>query len=116
MPDPQPATTWTRAAVPASGPPCHTCHLADLPRLAALRRHARRLLTGTGIPGDTSAEAVDRAVLVIDELASNALRHGAPPASVTLRDRGTAWLVVVTDAALDQPPTPAVDRPAGQGG
>jgi anti-sigma regulatory factor (Ser/Thr protein kinase) len=61
-------------------------------------------------------DVVERAILVIDELASNALRHGVLPSSLHIGDEDGRWIVIVTDGAPHQPPTPARGRPAGQGG
>nr|WP_281371892.1 ATP-binding protein [Modestobacter versicolor] len=61
-------------------------------------------------------DAIERAVLVIDELTSNALRHGSPPSSLHIGDDDGRWIVIVTDGAPGVAPTPARDRPAGQGG
>lgn len=67
----------------------------------------------------TAAECedfVERAVLVIDELTSNALRHGTQPSALQVTDEPGRWLVVVSDAAPGHRPTPAVGRPAEHGG
>ena len=83
-------------------------------QLALARRDARQLLAGHSTPDATGdAELV---ILVLDELASNALRHGAPPSSVELCEHPDGWLVIATDAAPDQLPLTAVDRPAEHGG
>ena len=79
------------------------------------------LLTSLGAGHDGQVDAgaedvVERAILVIDELTSNALRHAAPPSSLHVGDEDGHWIVIVTDAAPDRPPTPALGRPAGQGG
>jgi anti-sigma regulatory factor (Ser/Thr protein kinase) len=68
-------------------------------------------------PARATEEAVERLVLAFEELASNAVRHGRPPVEVsvtTVDDR--AWLLRVSDAAGDTPPTPALDREAALGG
>jgi hypothetical protein len=84
--------------------------------LSWMRRDARGLLTGDEPSDDGREEAVERAVLVLDELAANALRHGLPPVTAQLFDRGETWLVVITDGAIDDLPVPAVGRPGGLGG
>ena len=61
-------------------------------------------------------DAVERAVLVIDELTSDALRQGSLPSSLHIGDDDGRWIVIVTDGAPGEAPTPARDRPAGQGG
>ncbi len=64
-----------------------------------------------GVPVD-----VDELLLVFEELASNGLRHGRPPVSVRVVAASGGWLVDVTDAAIDSPPVPAVDRDPADGG
>jgi hypothetical protein len=96
--------------------------LGSLRGLGAVRRQVQAFLLsslGTGpddVPEPVVEDAVERAVLVIDELTSNALRHGSPPSSLHVADQDGRWVVTVTDSAPDRLPTPAVERPAGQGG
>ena len=59
---------------------------------------------------------VDELLLVFEELASNGLRHGRSPVFVRVAATGDGWLVDVTDAAVDHPPVPAVDRDPADGG
>lgn len=92
--------------------------LESLRGLSAVRRQVRAFLAAgctTGSP-EACEDAIERAVLVIDELTSNAVRHGLPPSSLQVCDDPHRWLVIVRDAAHHRRPTPAVDRPAGQGG
>ena len=64
-----------------------------------------------------SDEAVERLVLAFEELASNAVRHGRPPVEVSVtRVADPAFLLTVSDADGDSPPTPAVGRDAAFGG
>jgi anti-sigma regulatory factor (Ser/Thr protein kinase) len=59
---------------------------------------------------------VERLLLVLEELASNALRHGRAPVSVEITTFDRFWLVDVSDAAPDEPPTPAIGRDPAHGG
>jgi len=93
--------------------------LQSLRALSGVRRQVQDFLRTSAEPGrdeDFTEDVVERAILVIDELASNALRHGAPPSTLHIADEDVQWVVVVTDGAPDRPPTPARERPAGQGG
>jgi len=54
--------------------------------------------------------------LVASELATNALRHGVPPATVTLSRLPAAYLLDVSDGAVDERPVLAARRPLGEGG
>jgi hypothetical protein len=107
---PVPDVSETRLSLP----------LGSLRSLSAVRRRVREFLltslgAGEDVPSDV-ADLVDRSILVVDELASNALRHGALPASLHIADEVGRWVVVVTDGAPERRPTPARERPAGQGG
>jgi two-component sensor histidine kinase len=99
-----------------------TLELGSLRGLSAVRRQVQDFLFSSlgfdrGEDVSTAAEdVVEQAILIIDELTSNALRHGSPPASLHIGDEPDRWVVLVTDSAPDRAPTPARDRPAGQGG
>lgn len=58
----------------------------------------------------------DHLVLIANELATNALRHGSTPAIVRLMSNDTEFLLEVIDRAVDAHPVVAGPRPAGQGG
>ncbi len=78
----------------------------DLAELARVRAWAERLLQD--LPEDQRVDAL----MVVDELASNALRHGSPPRQVRLL-RKRHWLSVeVDDTCVD----PACPRPASADG
>lgn len=59
---------------------------------------------------------LDRLLLAFEELASNGLRHGQPPVTVTVTTAADGWLIDVTDAATDRAPTPDLDRDPSLGG
>lgn len=113
---------WGRRAVPDPGDGAVTLGrwaprtLADLSterrQLAAAVRHGdRRWATSAVTEG-----AQERLLLCVEELASNALRHGRPPVQITLTAYDRFWLLVVCDGAGDVPPSPAADRDAADGG
>jgi len=116
-------TSWhTDRPAPTAADTRLALELKSLRGLSAVRRQVRDFLLssfGTGRDEDVSpavSDAVDRAILVIDELASNAVRHGTPPSDLQIEDEEHRWIVVVTDSSPDRLPTPARERPAGQGG
>ena len=108
--------------VPAGAQTRLALELTTLRGLRTVRREGRDfLLSSMGAGPDEDVppaleDAVERAVLVVDELTSNALRHGRRPARLHIGDEHGRWIVIVTDSAPDRPPTPARERPAGQGG
>jgi hypothetical protein len=89
-----------------SGPAELTAHRREL----SVRLHDRDR------PAEVDEEAVERLLLVFEELVSNALRHGRPPVRVELTTFGTYWMLDVSDAAHDRPPAPAYGRDAAEGG
>ena len=88
--------------------------IAELPRVRAeLRRHA------TTVADDVEAhdaDARDQLVLALDEMASNALRHGGGGVRAAVAETAEAFLIEVSDRAATAPPTPAVDRDPSEGG
>jgi len=56
------------------------------------------------------ASAAERVGLVFSELATNALRHGRRPVTVTLARAADGWLVTVSDAHHDEGPVVVVAR------
>lgn len=87
-----------------------TCELDDTPT-SALRRQVREVLAGH------SGLLVDDAVLVVDELASNAQRHGLAPrvCRLTLLNGGRVLRVEVDDAAARHPRIRPPDHSGGNG-
>lgn len=63
------------------------------------RRHARRVLDRWKTP----AEVADRAVLVLDELVTNAITHGAPPVRLSIRQNDARLVIQVSDGSLHLP-------------
>ena len=78
-----------------------------------MREHA------TGVPAADDPSAPDvhhQLVLALDEMASNALRHGGGGVRAAVGATPDAFLVEVTDQAVTSPPTPAVGRDPSEGG
>ncbi|TYP86524.1 ATP-binding protein [Blastococcus xanthinilyticus] len=100
---------------PSASPPAAevllSWRLADVAELPAVRAQVRAELTGTA-----TADLLDRLVLALDEMASNALRHGGGRVRAALRGTGSAYLIDVSDDAAHTPPAPAVGRDPSLGG
>jgi anti-sigma regulatory factor (Ser/Thr protein kinase) len=87
--------------------------VAELPRV---RAEVRRFASAQD-PGPSAADLHDRLVLALDEMASNALRHGGGGGvRAALRTTENAWLIDVSDCAWARPPAPAVGRDPSEGG
>src|SRR3954451_15362218 len=67
-------------------------------------------------PARADEAAVEKLTLAFEELVSNALRHGRPPVTVCVTATDHFWLLQVSDAAGNRPPTSAVGRDPAQGG
>ncbi len=65
---------------------------------------------------DVDEGAIERLLLIFEEIGSNAVRHGRGPVDITVHMTNNYWLLQVTDAAVDAPPTPAIDRDPADGG
>ena len=105
---------WPSATPPQAEPRLswELREVSELPRVRAeLRRHATAEAGSTGDP-----DLLDQLVLALDEMASNALRHGGGDGSAAVRMTDDAYLIEVSDRAASAPPTPAVDRDPSEGG
>ena len=101
---------WSSAHPPAADTVL-TWQLRDVAELPAVRARVRAELVGAA-----TSDLLDRLVLALDEMASNALRHGGGNVRAALRATGDGYLVEVSDRAADAPPTPAVGRDPSFGG
>ena len=105
----------TDALWPSSAPPTAQgllqWQLADVAELPAMRGEVRRTLEPT-----IGSDVLDQIILALDEMASNALRHGGGGVRASIRATDDAWLLEVSDAACGSPPAPAVGRDPSEGG
>jgi anti-sigma regulatory factor (Ser/Thr protein kinase) len=108
---------WPSASPPPATPALRwdLRDVAELPQVRAeLRRHA-----ATHAPADARADADlrDQLILALDEMASNALRHGGGGrVRAAVRLTPDAYLIEVSDTAASSPPSPAVGRDPSEGG
>ena len=110
----QPA--WPARPLPRVEGPVWCWDVARIEQLAGIRADIRTRLGGAaGGPGAHSA-AGERLLLAVEELTSNALRHGKAPVRTDITVTDTGWLLVVTDGAGERPPVQAVDRDPALGG
>lgn len=114
-------TQAQRLVWPSASPPPATVLLSwelhdvgDLPRVRAeLRQHPA---TAASTDDPRSVDAHSELVLALDEMASNALRHGGGRAQAAVGRVDDGFLVEVSDRIPDAPPTPAVGRDPSHGG
>ncbi|MGY1916939.1 ATP-binding protein [Blastococcus sp. SYSU DS0973] len=103
-------TSWP-SAFPPPADPVLSWQLRDVAELPAVRAQVR-----ARVDGADADDLLDRLVLALDEMASNALRHGGGDVRAAVRRTGGAYLVEVSDQAAQTPPTPAVGRDPSLGG
>ena len=110
------------AAWPSAAPPeareelaWELSGIAELPRM---RTDVRRFAVARNPEaGEHAADLHDRLVLALDEMASNALRHGGGGGvRAALRSTGDDWVIEVSDTAASRPPAPAIGRDPSEGG
>jgi anti-sigma regulatory factor (Ser/Thr protein kinase) len=101
---------WPSARPPAA-PGGFTWDLGTVAELPLVRAEVRAHLAEP-----QQADLRDRLVLALDEMASNALRHGGGHVRATVRPLADAWLIEVRDGSPGTPPMPAVDRDPSEGG
>jgi anti-sigma regulatory factor (Ser/Thr protein kinase) len=110
---------WPSASPPPADPALSwdLGDVAELPLIRAeLRRHAIAYPIQPGADAETAADLRDQLILAMDEMASNALRHGSGRVQAAVRLTSDAYLIVVSDQAATSPPAPAVDRDPSEGG
>lgn len=91
--------------------------LNSIAELVNFRARLRAELTGSATVVHPEREHwSERLVLIADELASNALRHGGAPVRAALSRSGEDWLIAVADSAAGIPPQPAQGRDPSRGG
>jgi signal transduction histidine kinase len=108
---------WQTAPLPAGFRELWRHELGSLAELSRLRARVRTELTGSATVAHPDREQwSERLVLIVDELTSNALRHGGGRVDAALSRAGDQWLIAVTDSSARIPPIPAKGRDPGLGG
>ena len=112
----QQARAWVEARPPRSSD-CASWSPQHLRDLSTVRREFRAWITAAG---DGSAQMrenrVEESVLALDELTSNALRHGRAPIAVQVCTSEGGVLLQVADRAAEDPPRPTSTRDPSDGG
>jgi anti-sigma regulatory factor (Ser/Thr protein kinase) len=107
---------WLEAR-PPRGSSCRSWspqHLRDLP---SVRREFRAWVAAATEDAPRSREnRVEESVLALDELMSNALRHGRAPVDVEVCTSAGGGLLQVADRAAEDPPRPTSTRDPSDGG
>jgi anti-sigma regulatory factor (Ser/Thr protein kinase) len=101
------------SAPPPQAEPVLSWELHDVAELPGVRAELRRAAAASG---DASEDLLDQCILALDEMASNALRHGRGEVRAALRATEDSYLIEVSDQATSAPPTPAIGRDPSEGG
>jgi anti-sigma regulatory factor (Ser/Thr protein kinase) len=107
---------WPHAAVPSVAGDVWHWQIEAMHVISRVRSDLRARIAHPSVSSTSTEDARDGLLLVFEELASNALRHGggAVRALVVANDEG--WLLDLSDEAPEKPPVPAVDRDPSMGG
>ena len=107
---------WPSSSPPPAEPVL-AWNLQDIAELPRVRAELRRWTSASGAAETpTSADLRDQLILALDEMASNALRHGGGGVQAAVRTTADAYLIEVSDQAASAPPSPAVGRDPSEGG
>ena len=84
--------------------------------VSRVRADLRARIAHPSVSSGSTDDARDGLLLVFEELASNALRHGGGDVRALVVAGPGGWLLDLSDEAPDRPPVPAVDRDPALGG
>jgi anti-sigma regulatory factor (Ser/Thr protein kinase) len=113
----QPAhESWPCVPVPSVAGDVWHWQLATMLVVTRVRSDLRARIAHPSVAAGSTDDARDGLLLVFEELASNALRHGGGDVRAAVVSCGDGWLLDLSDEAPDRPPIPAVDRDPALGG
>jgi anti-sigma regulatory factor (Ser/Thr protein kinase) len=108
--------TWPCAPVPSVAGDVWHWQLEAMHVVSRVRSDLRARVAHPSVSSASSEDARDGLLLVFEELASNALRHGGGDVRALVVAGPDGWLLDLSDEAPDRPPVPAVDRDPALGG
>ena len=107
---------WPCAPVPSVPGDVWHWQLEAMHVVSRVRSDLRARVAHPSVSSASSEDARDGLLLVFEELASNALRHGGGDVRALVVAGPGGWLLDLSDEAPDRPPVPAVDRDPALGG
>ena len=108
--------TWPCTPVPSVPGDVWHWQLDTMPVLSRVRMDLRARIAHPSVATLSTEDARDGLLLVFEELASNALRHGGGDVRALIVASRGSWLLDLSDEAPERPPVPAVDRDPALGG
>ncbi len=107
---------WPSSAVPSEDGDVWRWVLPTVHDASRVRMDLRARIAHPSVCSSSTDDARDGLLLVFEELASNALRHGGGRVRAAVRTTADSYLIEVSDQAPDEPPCPAVGRDPSEGG
>jgi anti-sigma regulatory factor (Ser/Thr protein kinase) len=107
---------WPRTPVPSVVGDVWHWQLDAMVLVSRVRSDLRARIAHPSVCSASTEDARDGLLLVFEELASNALRHGGGDVRAVVVAGPWGWLLDLSDEAPDRPPVPAVDRDPALGG
>ena len=107
---------WPCAPVPSVPGDVWHWQLEAMHVVSRVRSDLRARIAHPSVSSGSTEDARDGLLLVFEELASNALRHGGGDVRALVVAGPGGWLLDLSDEAPDRPPVPAVDRDPALGG
>ncbi|GAA5649078.1 ATP-binding protein [Geodermatophilus obscurus] len=107
---------WPHVPVPSLGGDVWHWQLEAMHVVSRVRADLRARIAHPSVCSTSTDDARDGLLLVFEELASNALRHGGGAVRALVVAGTDGWLLDLSDEAPDRPPVPAVDRDPALGG
>lgn len=105
---------WTQQPPPRLGGPTGQWDLVTPADLHFMRSDVRRLVDAKSVVMDDAR--CERFLLAVEELSSNALRHGGAPVRARVVAATQGLLIEVSDSEPDRAPEPALRRDPALGG
>ena len=114
--DHAPEPAWPCSPVPSVPGDVWHWQLEAMHVVSRVRSDLRARIAHPSVSSASTEDARDGLLLVFEELASNALRHGGGDVRALVVAGPLGWLLDLSDEAPDRPPVPAVDRDPALGG
>src|SRR4051794_41444900 len=102
--------SWPSAPVPSVPGDVWHWQLSSMPVVSRVRSDLRARIAHPSVSTGSTEDARDGLLLVFEELASNALRHGGGDVRALVLPGPGGWLLDLRDEAPEKPPVPADDR------
>ena len=107
---------WPLVSVPSVAGDVWHWQLETMHVVSRVRADLRARVAHPSVSTSSTEDARDGLLLVFEELASNALRHGRGDVRALVVASPSGWLLDLSDEAPENPPVPAVDRDPSLGG